>query len=61
MPRLMGMTAQDAVRRLESAQIARKLNTVSAPQWPHGTVVDQAPTPGSRLAPSSTVELTIAE
>jgi serine/threonine-protein kinase len=61
MPRLMGMTAEDAVRRLESAQIGRKLNTVSAPQWPHGTVVDQAPPPGSRLASSTTVELTIAE
>ena len=61
MPHLMGMAAEDAVRRLESAQIQRKLNTVSAPQWPHGAVIDQSPTPGSRLAASTTVELTIAE
>src|SRR5215470_4548227 len=61
MPHLMGIPMEDAVRRLESAQIARKLNTVSAPQWPHGTVIDQTPTPGSRLAFSTTVDLTIAE
>ena len=61
MPHLMGMAAEDAVRRLESAQIQRKLNTVSAPQWPHGAVIDQSPTPGSRLAAATTVELTIAE
>lgn len=61
MPHLMGMPMEDAVRRLESAQIARKLNTVSAPQWPHGTVIDQTPTPGSRLASSTTVDLIIAE
>lgn len=60
-PHLIGMTAEDAVLRLESAQIARKLNTLSAPQWPHGTVIDQSPTPGSRLAASATVELTVAE
>jgi len=61
MPHLMGMTAEDAVRRLESAKIRRKLNTVSAPQWPHGAVIDQTPTPGARVAGSATVELTIAE
>jgi beta-lactam-binding protein with PASTA domain len=61
MPHLIGMIAEDAVRRLESAQIARKLNTVSAPQWPHGTVIDQTPTAGGRLASSGVVELTIAE
>jgi serine/threonine-protein kinase len=61
MPHLIGMNDADAVRRLESAKIARKLNTVSAPQWPHGAVIDQSPTAGARLAASSTVELTIAE
>lgn len=61
MPHLMGMMAEDAVRRLESAQVARKLNTVSAPQWPNGTVIDQSPTAGARLASTAIVELTIAE
>jgi len=61
MPHLIGMNEADAVRRLESVSIKRKLNGVSAPQWPHGAVVDQAPPPGSRLAASATVELTVAE
>jgi len=61
MPHLIGLNTADAVRRLESAKIARKLNTLSAPQWPHGAVIDQTPTAGARLAASTTVELTIAE
>ena len=61
MPHLIGMNTADAVRRLESSSIKRKLNTVSAPEWPHGAVIDQSPAPGSRLAASAVVELTIAE
>jgi beta-lactam-binding protein with PASTA domain len=55
------MNDADAVRRLESVLLKRKLNTVSAPQWPHGAVIDQAPTPGARVAASTIVDLTIAE
>jgi eukaryotic-like serine/threonine-protein kinase len=61
MPHLVGMNVADAVRRLDTVNIKRKLNTLSAPQWPHGSVVDQAPTAGSRIPISSTAELTIAE
>jgi eukaryotic-like serine/threonine-protein kinase len=61
MPHLIGMNVADAVRRLESVSIQRKLNSVSAPQWPHGAVIDQTPTPGSRVAATATVELTVAE
>src|SRR5882757_8397118 len=61
MPHLIGMNDADAVRRLESVLLKRKLNTVSAPQWPHGAVIDQAPTPGARVAASTIVDLTIAE
>jgi eukaryotic-like serine/threonine-protein kinase len=61
MPHLIGLNVADAVRRLDTVNIKRKLNTLSAPQWPHGSVVDQAPTAGSRIALSSTAELTIAE
>jgi serine/threonine-protein kinase len=61
MPHLIGMNVADAVRRLEIVSIKRNLNTVSAPQWPHGAVIDQTPTPGARVAGSFTVELTIAE
>ena len=61
MPHLLGMSLADAVRRLDAAGIKRKLNTVSAPQWPHGAVIDQSPTPGSCLPAATIVELTIAE
>jgi len=61
MPHLLGMSLADAVRKLDAANIKRKLNTVSAPQWPRGSVIDQAPTPGSRLPASTIVELTISE
>ena len=61
MPHLIGLNVADAVRRLDTVNIKRKLNTLSAPQWPHGSVVDQAPTAGSRIALSSMAELTIAE
>src|SRR5438874_11432822 len=55
MPHLIGMNLADAVRRLDSVSIKRKLNSVSAPQWPHGAVIDQTPPPGARVASSSTV------
>jgi eukaryotic-like serine/threonine-protein kinase len=61
MPHLIGMNVADAVRRLESVNIKRKLNTLSAPQWPHGVVVDQTPTAGTRIPISTTAELTVAE
>ncbi|HEU0368451.1 MAG TPA: PASTA domain-containing protein [Candidatus Acidoferrum sp.] len=61
MPHLVGMNVADAVRRLESVNIKRKLNTLSAPQWPHGVVVDQTPAAGTRIPISTTAELTVAE
>jgi len=61
MPHLIGLNVADAVRRLETVNIKRKLNTLSAPQWPHGVVVDQTPTAGSRIPLSSIAELTVAE
>jgi len=61
MPHLIGMNVADAVRKLEIVSIKRKLNTLSAPQWPHGTVVDQTPTTGSRIPLSAIAELTVAE
>ena len=60
MPRLIGLTEADAQHRLDVAQLRRKANYVSAPQWPHGAVIDQVPAPGSRLPSTSTIELTIA-
>jgi beta-lactam-binding protein with PASTA domain len=60
MPHLVGMTDTDAQHRLDVAGLRRKVNYVSAPQWPHGLVVDQAPLAGARLFSSATIELTVA-
>lgn len=61
MPHLVGLNEEEAQRRLETSGIKRKVNGVSAPQWPHGTVIDQAPLAGTRLSVSTTVELTTAD
>jgi eukaryotic-like serine/threonine-protein kinase len=60
MPRLVGLTEVDAQHRLDVAGLRRKVNYVSAPQWPHGAVVDQSPLAGRRFPASATIELTIA-
>jgi eukaryotic-like serine/threonine-protein kinase len=60
MPHLVGLNEADAQRRLDAARLRRKVNYVTAPQWPRGAVIDQAPLAGSRLLASSTIELTIA-
>jgi eukaryotic-like serine/threonine-protein kinase len=60
MPHLVGMNEMDAQHRLDISGLRRKVNYVTAPQWPHGTVVDQTPLAGSRLLGSSTIELTVA-
>ncbi len=60
MPHFVGMTESDAERRLDASRLRRKVNYVTAPQWPRGTVVDQTPLAGSRLPAASTIELTIA-
>src|SRR5579863_3785298 len=60
MPRLVCLTESDAQHRLDVAQLRRKANYVSAPQWPHGAVIDQSPLAGSRIPSATTIELTIA-
>lgn len=60
MPHLVGLTESDAQRRLETAGLRRKLNYVAAPQWPHGTIVDQSPLAGARVSSSASVDLTVA-
>ena len=60
MPYLIGMNEIEAQRRLDMAKLQRKLNYLSAPQWPHGTVIDQGPLGGTRIGSSTTVELTVA-
>jgi beta-lactam-binding protein with PASTA domain len=60
MPHLIGLNEVDAQHRLDVAQIRRKVNYVTAPQWPHGAVIDQSPMGGARIPASSTIELTLA-
>jgi eukaryotic-like serine/threonine-protein kinase len=61
MPHLVGFNEEEAQRRLEASGIKRRVNGVSAPQWPHGTVIDQAPLAGTRVYASTQVELTTAD
>jgi beta-lactam-binding protein with PASTA domain len=60
MPYLIGLNEIEAQRRLDLAKLRRKLNYLSAPQWPHATVIDQAPLAGTRIGVSTGVELTVA-
>jgi eukaryotic-like serine/threonine-protein kinase len=60
MPHLVGLNEAEAQRRLDLAQMRHKVNYVSAPQWPHGAVIDQSPMAGSKITASATVELTVA-
>src|SRR4029077_20326492 len=39
MPHLVVLNEEEAQRRLEASGIKLKVNGVSAPQWPHGTVI----------------------
>src|SRR5258708_4782428 len=60
MPHFVGMIESDAQHRLDASGLRRKVNYVTAPQWPHGSVIDQSPLAGSRLPAASTIELTVA-
>jgi eukaryotic-like serine/threonine-protein kinase len=60
MPHLVGMNEVDAQHRLDVAGLRRKVNYVTAPQWPHGMVVDQTPLSGTRVSAAATIELTVA-
>jgi serine/threonine-protein kinase len=60
MPHMVGMSEADASHRLDAAGLKHKANYVTAPQWPHGSVIDQAPLAGARIGAFVPVELTIA-
>ena len=60
MPHLVGLNEGEAQHRLDVAGLRRKVNYVSAPQWPHGAVIDQTPLAGQRIPAASTIELIIA-
>ena len=60
MPHLVGLNENDAKGRLDQVQMRRKVDYVSDPQSPHGAVIDQSPTAGSKLPSTATIELTVA-
>ena len=60
MPHLVGLNEIEAQHRLDVAQMRRKVNYVTAPQWPHAAVIDQTPMGGTRIPASSMIELTVA-
>jgi len=60
MPHLVGLNEVDAQHRLDVAGLRRKVNYVSAAQWPHGAVIDQTPLAGRRIPDATTIELTVA-
>src|SRR6266566_838456 len=60
MPHLVGLNENEAQRRLDQVQMRRKVNYVSAPQWPRGAVIDQSPMAGSKIPSTATIELKIA-
>jgi beta-lactam-binding protein with PASTA domain len=60
MPHMVGLGETEAQHRLEAVGLRQKLNYVTAPQWPHGSVIDQSPLAGSRVSAAATIELTVA-
>jgi len=60
MPYLLGVNEVEAQHRLDLANLHRKINYVKAPEWPHGSVIDQTPLAGMRIATTTEVQLTIA-
>jgi eukaryotic-like serine/threonine-protein kinase len=60
MPYFIGLNEIEAEHRLDVASLHRKINYVSAPQWPHASVIDQSPLAGTRITASTEVQLTIA-
>lgn len=60
MPHLVGLNEAEAQHRLDVAGLRRKVNYVSAAQWPHAAVIDQAPLAGQRIPAAATIELTVA-
>ena len=60
MPYFIGANEIEVQHRLDQTNLRHKTNYVAAPQWPHGTVIDQSPAGGSRILGNTEVELTIA-
>jgi beta-lactam-binding protein with PASTA domain len=60
MPYLLGSNEIDAQHRLDQARLHHKINYVNLQESQHGTVVDQSPVGGARIAATTEIELTVA-
>lgn len=60
MPYFIGLSEIEVQHRLDQANLHRKINYIAAPQWPHDSVIDQAPLAGTRIDAITEVQLTIA-
>jgi beta-lactam-binding protein with PASTA domain len=61
MPYFIGLNDAEAQRELNSAGVRNVKSTpVPSPQWPVGTVIEQSPAPGARIASDGQVEIKIA-
>src|SRR5271165_4010176 len=49
MPYFIGANEIEVQHRLDQSSLRHKTNYIAAPQWPHGTVIDQSPLGGSRI------------
>jgi eukaryotic-like serine/threonine-protein kinase len=61
MPYLIGLSELEALKRMDPGLPKRKINFLPAPQWPKGSVVDQVPLAGTKVATGTEVELTVAD
>src|SRR5450432_234672 len=55
MPYLIGLNELEVQRRMDNAHLRSKVHYLDASQWPHGSVIDQAPLGGSRISASTEV------
>lgn len=62
MPELVGMPAAEAESKLNAAGLkVAKFASVSVPDAPHGSVIDQTPARGQRVDANTMIELQVAE
>lgn len=61
MPYVVGLNSTDAQRQFVLAGVHNvKVTPVPAPQWPVGTVIDQTPMAGTRIAADSNIDFKVA-
>ena len=60
LPSVLGLTVDDAKQTLEGAGFKVKTTPQASDTVPEGNVIDQAPQPGAKLNPGTTITLTVS-